>query len=143
MASSLWRPIAAMATTAPLVIAFSDHVATIGICEGRSMQPTINKSASHRTVVLLDKWSARANSLARGDVVILHSPVQDGAMVLKRMLAVGGDYVSRFRANNDDEPVYVPKGHIWLEGDHTALSMDSNCYGPVRAERPRGRAIHS
>lgn len=116
-------------TAAPLVVAFTDNVATLACCEGRSMQPTINPRAGDVTVVLLDKWSARSGAVARGDVVIVNSPTQDGNLVLKRVLALGGDYVKK--AHGRGEPVLVPKGHCWIEGDNPAMSHDSNSFGPV------------
>ncbi|KAG8463399.1 hypothetical protein KFE25_004910 [Diacronema lutheri] len=117
------------ATAAPLVIAFTDNVATLACCEGRSMQPTINPRAGDATIVLLDKWSARSGAFSRGDVVIVNSPTQDGNLVLKRLIALGGDYVKK--ANGRGEPVLVPKGHCWIEGDNPAMSHDSNSFGPV------------
>ena len=30
--------------------------------------------------------------------------------------------------------VVVPKGHLWVEGDNTRSSQDSNFYGPVSSE---------
>ena len=30
--------------------------------------------------------------------------------------------------------VVVPKGHLWVEGDNTRSSQDSNFYGPVSYE---------
>lgn len=33
--------------------------------------------------------------------------------------------------------IYVPKGHVWLEGDNSENSIDSRTYGPV----PMGNCI--
>jgi inner membrane protease subunit 2 len=117
------------ATAVPLVVAFTDNVVTLALCEGRSMQPTINRRTGDVTVVLLDKWSIKSGQFERGDVVVVSSPVKDGSMVLKRVLALGGDYVKR--AHGHGEPILVPKGHCWVEGDNAAHSFDSNSFGPV------------
>ncbi|KAJ1633169.1 peptidase S24/S26A/S26B/S26C [Pavlovales sp. CCMP2436] len=117
------------ATTVPLLVAITDNVVTLACCEGRSMQPTINRRTGDVTVVLLDKWSVRSGAVARGDVVVVSSPINDGSLVLKRVLALGGDYVKR--ASGRDDPVLVPKGHCWIEGDNIKMSNDSNMFGPV------------
>lgn len=127
------------ATAAPLVVAFTDNVATLACCEGRSMQPTINPRAGDVTVVLLDKWSARMGAFERGDVVIANCPTQDGNMVLKRVLALGGDYVRK--AHGRGEHVLVPKGHCWIEGDNAAMSHDSNSFGPVPVAMVTARVL--
>jgi inner membrane protease subunit 2 len=126
---SLGASALAGATATPLVIAFTDGVATLATCEGASMRPTLNPRDGDSTVVLLDKWSMRTGRVARGDVVVVSSPTRDGAMVLKRVLALGGDYVRR--AHGRGEPILVPKGHCWIEGDNTAASHDSNSFGPI------------
>lgn len=132
---SLAASAAAGLAATPVIIAFTDNVATIACCEGRSMQPTINRIGGMSAVVLLDKWSGRSSRFDRGDVVVLNSPTHDGSMVLKRILALGGDYVKR--ADGRGEPIHVPKGHCWVEGDNPAVSHDSNAFGPVRAPAPR------
>jgi inner membrane protease subunit 2 len=127
------------ATAVPLLVAVTDNVVTLACCEGRSMQPTINRRAGDVTVVLLDKWSVRSGAVARGDVVVVNSPINDGSLVLKRVLALGGDYVKR--ASGRGDPVLVPKGHCWIEGDNTAMSNDSNMFGPVPVAMVTARVL--
>ena len=136
---SLGAAAVAGATTTPLLIAFTDEVATLATCEGASMRPTLNPRDGDTTVVLLDKWSLRGGRLSRGDVVVVSSPTRDGAMVLKRVLALGGDYVRR--AHGHGEPILVPKGHCWLEGDNAAASHDSNSFGPVPVGLVQARVL--
>ena len=35
----------------------------------------------------------------------------------------------------------IPRGHIWLEGDNKAVSVDSNSYGPVPYGLIRSRLL--
>lgn len=37
--------------------------------------------------------------------------------------------------------IYVPKGHVWLEGDNSENSIDSRTYGPVPMGLIQSRAI--
>ena len=123
------------ARTAPLVLAFSEYVATITPVEGRSMQPTLNPGISPgRDAVLIDRMFA--SWYKRGDVLVLSSPIEPSEMVIKRVVALGGDWVRRrdpsadFRAGDF---VRVPAGHLWVEGDNERFSNDSNTYGAVPA----------
>ena len=96
---SLWpyvptETIRSAARTAPLVLAFSEYVATITPVEGRSMQPTLNPGISPgRDAVLIDRMFA--SWYKRGDVLVLSSPIEPSEMVIKRVVALGGDWVRR------------------------------------------------
>lgn len=46
---------------------------------------------------------------------------------------------SRFRGDDSSAPVRVPKGHIYVLGDHRDESLDSRALGPVPLSRVRGR----
>lgn len=145
---SLWpyvptETIRSAARTAPLVLAFSEYVATITPVEGRSMQPTLNPGISPgRDAVLIDRMFA--SWYKRGDVLVLSSPIEPSEMVIKRVVALGGDWVRRrdpsadFRAGDF---VRVPAGHLWVEGDNERFSNDSNTYGAVPAGLVRGRVL--
>ena len=131
------------ARTAPLVLAVSEYVATITPVEGRSMQPTLNLDNSPgRDAVLIDRMFA--TWYARGDVLVLSSPIEPSEMVIKRVVALGGDWVRR-RDNSADSRagdfVRVPAGHLWVEGDNERFSNDSNTYGAVPAGLVRGRVL--
>ncbi|GIY81412.1 hypothetical protein CEXT_239741 [Caerostris extrusa] len=57
---------------------------------------------------------------------VLRSP-RDPDELIKRVIAVEGDTV---KASDMLRYVSIPAGHCWVEGDHTAHSMDSNYFGP-------------
>ena len=115
------------ARAAPLVFAFTQYGLTITPVEGRSMQPTLNDGVGTREAVCLDRLFA--HSYERGDVVVLHSPTEPTEMVLKRVVAMGGDWVRR--RGGDQSFVRVPAGYLWIEGDSERFSTDSNSYGAV------------
>jgi inner membrane protease subunit 2 len=50
--------------------------------------------------------------------------------VIKRVVGLEGDFI-KVRASAPLKIVHVPAGQVWLEGDNTAWSYDSNSYGPV------------
>lgn len=35
----------------------------------------------------------------------------------------------------------IPKGHVWLEGDNSARSLDSRSFGPIPYGLIKGRAV--
>ncbi|XP_054940883.1 mitochondrial inner membrane protease subunit 2 isoform X5 [Physeter macrocephalus] len=99
----------------PVAVTFLDQVACVARVEGASMQPSLNPGGSQSSdVVLLNHWKVRNFEVQRGDIVSL----------------VTMGHKNRY--------VKVPRGHIWVEGDHHGHSFDSNSFGPtvVRGDVP-------
>lgn len=74
------------------------------------------------------------NSIARGDLVTLRSPLDPYRIICKRVLGLAGDVICvdpTGRLAPSTEHVIVPKGHVWISGDNAAMSRDSRQYGPV------------
>lgn len=97
------------------------------------MLPTF---ASSGDIVIEDKLSLRLNpsGLARGDLVVLRSPIHPTAIICKRVIGLPGDVICVDPSGQkapSTEHVLVPKGHIWVCGDNMANSRDSRDYGPV------------
>ncbi|MCJ1356677.1 MAG: hypothetical protein MMC33_006672 [Icmadophila ericetorum] len=120
----------------PIVIFIRDHVVQIMNVQGASMYPFFNTDYTEgkgfsRDRVLVDRWKPW-QGIERGMVVAFWGPHRPETLVVKRVIALEGDEV---RTN----PPYpfpreiVPKGHVWVEGDHPEgrMTMDSNTYGPV------------
>ncbi|XP_051474020.1 mitochondrial inner membrane protease subunit 2 isoform X2 [Apus apus] len=92
----------------PVTVTFLDRVACVARVEGASMQPSLNPGGRQASdVVLLNHWSIRNYDVQRGDIVSL--------------VTIG--YKKKY--------VKVPRGHIWVEGDHHGHSFDSNAFGPL------------
>ena len=119
-----------------------------------SMSPTLRPGDQ----ALVAKLGAK--SPHRGDLVAFHSP-QNGEVLLKRVVAVGGDTVGLedgvlvvdgrkvHEAYADPDaidsvyfgPVKVRAGTIFVLGDNRANSEDSRDFGAVRTDRIIERAV--
>ena len=52
--------------------------------------------------------------------------------MVKRLIALEGDVVEKFSANDSSpKEIVIPKGYCWVEGDNFRNSIDSKTYGPV------------
>lgn len=107
------------------------------------MLPTL---ANEGELVIEDRLTYRLypNTLSRGDIITLESPLEPGRIICKRVIGLPGDIVcvdpTGERAPST-EHVTVPKNHIWISGDNAAFSRDSREYGPVSLSLVRGRII--
>ena len=117
-----------------------------------------------------EKLSYRFRSPEPGEVVMFNSPSDDGYILVKRVIAVGGETVDLVdgRVVVDgkvlDEPYTegketlplaeqlasiepitypytVPEGHLWLMGDNRTNSRDSRYFGAVAVEEVQARAV--
>ncbi|XP_070819807.1 mitochondrial inner membrane protease subunit 1 isoform X1 [Chaetodon trifascialis] len=106
------------------------------LCSGPSMEPTI----VNHDVVFSERMSRHLCKIQKGDIVIAKSPFDPNMNICKRVIGLEGDKVctsgssSLFKSHT-----YVPKGHVWLEGDNLTNSSDSRSYGPVPYALIRGR----
>lgn len=76
----------------------------------------------------------------------MKQPNREGR-ILKRIVATEGDrilprdsYMEMIPEGNMIEPILIPKGHIWVEGDLGTRSLDSNVFGPVHVDNIVGVA---
>lgn len=140
-----WRFVKSVVTKTlwytPVVVTVNDLVAGLASVNGRSMQPTFNPSTvTSNDVVLVDKLSIRLYKYSRGDVLLFRSPACPDTILIKRLIALEGDWVA-LPDRADIEK--IPQGHCWLEGDNADLSEDSRSkYGPVPLALVEGRVIH-
>ena len=117
-----------------------------------SMTPTV-ASGDH---LLLDK--RHPADVAVGDVVVVHDPLDPGGLIVKRVVAVGGDsigfedgilvrngrpvtepYTGDFLDGVYYGPDVVPPGQLYLLGDNRFDSIDSRHFGPVPVAAVVGR----
>ncbi|KAL1790224.1 mitochondrial inner membrane protease subunit 2 [Sigmodon hispidus] len=68
------------------------------------------------------------------------SPKNPEQKIIKRVIALEGDIVRTIGHKN--RLVKVPRGHIWVEGDHHGHSFDSNSFGPVALGLLHAHATH-
>jgi signal peptidase I len=131
-----------------------------------SMQPTLEQGQ----YVLVDKLSPNFSDYKRGDVIVFSPPAgyrENGQDIpfIKRVIGVGGDVVELrdhavfVNGVKLDEPYtykgqttepsaqsagqatwVVPKGQLFVLGDHRAASMDSRAFGPIDRSTVIGRA---
>jgi signal peptidase I len=132
----------------------------------KSMEPTLEPGQ----YVLVDKLSPNFIDYKRGDVIVFSPPSgfqEDGQDVpfIKRVIGIAGDvvelregavYVNGVRLNEPyvfkgqaTVPVaqggelsrwVVPKGDLFVLGDHRAESQDSRAFGPIDRSTVIGRA---
>ncbi|XP_062317017.1 mitochondrial inner membrane protease subunit 2 isoform X2 [Osmerus eperlanus] len=115
----------------PVTVTVLDRLAYVARVEGASMQPSLNpEGVSASDVVLLNRWSVRNYQVRRGDIVSVLSPKNPQQKIIKRVIALEGDFIKTLGYKN--RYVRVPDGHFWIEGDHHGHSLDSNSFGPVR-----------
>ncbi|EEB88297.1 hypothetical protein MPER_13940 [Moniliophthora perniciosa FA553] len=108
---------------------------------GPSMLPTF---ANEGEIVIEDRLTYRLwpESLARGDLVVLTSPIDPTMKICKRVLGLPGDIICVDPTGEkapSTEHVLVPRGHIWISGDNAVYSRDSRDYGPVPMALIQGR----
>ncbi|KAF8735040.1 hypothetical protein AX14_002854 [Amanita brunnescens Koide BX004] len=115
----------------PLAITLTQPLSVRQIT-GRSMQPTLNPDSSARKdIAVFDRMSMqRWRPCQRGDIVALRSPFDPTRTLVKRIVAMEGDIV-KTRPPCPEPEVSVPTGHIWIEGDESFHTEDSNLFGPV------------
>ena len=125
---------------------------------GQSMEPNYHQDER----LLVDKVSPRALGFNRGDIVIVHSPIQDIELI-KRLIGKPGDtielrdnsvFVNGQVLNEPYLPVNANSGptreqtkwtlgsdQYFIMGDNRSFSQDSRVFGPVPSANIVGRAL--
>lgn len=123
-----------------------------------SMSPTIHPGDR----VLVNKLQYRFSKPHRGDIVVFPDPTHTTPLLIKRIVAVGGDVVDvqdgyllvngkrvseRYTHGRPTEPgpthfpLYIPHGSVYLMGDNRTDSHDSRWFGPQPASALKGKAF--
>lgn len=110
---------------------FTEYIAEVMLCTGRSMEPTI---FSH-DIIVTERLSQLFQTISAGDIVVVRSPTSPRSNICKRVTAVAGEYAGAWGQD------LVPRGHIWLEGDNAADSTGSHAFGAVPTGLVRGRVL--
>ena len=112
--------------------------------------------------VLVNKFVYRFGIPQRGDVVILDDPTAKTPMLIKRVIAVGGEtvdlkdgsvYINGAKLIEPytygkpslpgpfPMPAVVPAGYVWVMGDNRTNSQDSRWIGPQPITAVHGKAF--
>ncbi|XP_029552904.1 mitochondrial inner membrane protease subunit 2 isoform X3 [Salmo trutta] len=79
----------------PVTVTVLDRFAYVARVEGASMQPSLNPegNVTGSDVVLLNRWSVRNYQVRRGDIVSVLSPKNPQQKIIKRVIALEGDFI--------------------------------------------------
>ncbi|KAK6197461.1 peptidase S24/S26A/S26B/S26C [Scheffersomyces amazonensis] len=128
----------------PVLYSFTNHVYQPYQISGSSMTPTFNPgtSTTSKDIVLVQKYNLKsANSLHRGDIVMFRSPSNPEKILTKRIIATQGEVVRTKSPPYPKQQVTVPRNHVWVEGDNSFHSIDSNNFGPVSQGLVVGKVV--
>ena len=108
----------------------------ISTISGKSMQPTLNPSMVGKVEDLTWRqkwiwsdwvWINCWHRVGRGDLLVYVSPKNPEELLIKRVIATAGDIVeTNGRGDYPIPRVRIPLGHVWVQGDNRAVSVDSN-----------------
>ena len=119
--------------------------------------------------ILGEKLTIRFGSAKRGDIVTFNDPDGSGVILVKRVIALGGQTVELvdgvvyvdgvaldepYTQGKRSDPIvpsmygeplsypyYVPEGYVWLMGDNRIDSLDSRYFGAVSLSELTSRAV--
>jgi inner membrane protease subunit 2 len=135
LVGSAWLFVKRVMAGAVVGVTISDRFGSVATMHGGSMEPTLHPGGNEpfgylkADLLYLDKLSLRNyNNFVRGDVVVFRSPLEPKMWLVKRLIALQGDWVT---VPGTYEILQVPKGHCWVEGDNAEVSLDSKSFGPV------------
>ncbi|XP_058099651.1 uncharacterized protein LOC131244003 [Magnolia sinica] len=141
----LWLITKKAVTGALIGLTISDRYASVVPVRGISMHPTFNPNSNTFSgsftgdLVLVDKFCLTKYKFTHGDVVVFRSPKNHKETLVKRLIAIPGDWI---RIPESYEILKIPEGHCWVEGDNSAFSMDSRSFGPIPLALVQGRVTH-
>lgn len=131
-------------TWLPVVYTFTNHVYLPFQIRGASMSPTFNPNTTTlaRDVVIVQKFNVKKpGTLARGDIVVFHSPLDPERLVTKRIVGIQGEAITTKSPPYPRPHANVPRNHLWVEGDNLFHSIDSNTFGPISQALVVGKVI--
>ncbi|KAK6457911.1 peptidase S24/S26A/S26B/S26C [Scheffersomyces xylosifermentans] len=128
----------------PVLYSFSSHVFSPYQISGFSMTPTFNPGTETTTkdIVLVRKYNLKKpESLKRGDVILFRSPSDPEKVLTKRVVGLQGDTVKPKHPPYPKDETRVPRNHLWVEGDNSFHSVDSNNFGSISQGLVVGKVV--
>ncbi|KAK6465497.1 peptidase S24/S26A/S26B/S26C [Scheffersomyces coipomensis] len=129
----------------PVLYSFTNHVYQPYQIEGSSMSPTFNPKldTTSNDIVLVQKFNLKSiNSLNRGDIIMFRSPNNPEKILTKRILGIQGDIINAKSPPYPKSQTKIPRNHVWVEGDNSFHSIDSNNFGPISQGLVIGKVIY-
>lgn len=108
------------------------------------MAPTFNPGteSTSKDVVLVQKYNLKSpDSLERGDVIMFHSPSDPEKLMTKRVVGLQGDVIIPRNKSYPRNQALIPRNHLWVEGDNSFHSIDSNDFGPISQGLVVGKVV--
>jgi len=106
-------------------------------------------------------WYGPPSEIERGDIVVISSPDDEGADLVKRVVAIPGDTVAKSNGQvmvngepsnppgtiavttlGPDYSYYLGEDEFFVLGDNRKASHDSQQYGPIRREQILGSPLY-
>ncbi|CAK9441486.1 uncharacterized protein LODBEIA_P53540 [Lodderomyces beijingensis] len=133
-------------TWLPVLYSFTSHVYQPYQIKGSSMTPTFNPgtSTTAKDIVLVQKFNIKSkpDSIAKGDIIMFRSPLDPDKLLTKRVIGVNGDRVYPKSPRYPKSEVKIPRNHLWVEGDNSFHSIDSNEFGPISKGLVVGKVVY-
>jgi signal peptidase I len=150
----LLRDLLISAAVSVLIITFLYQPVRV---EGTSMLPRLEDDDR----LFINKFVYHVSTIARGDVVVFHYPLDPTKSYIKRVIALPGDrlwidrglvYVNgkavneiyvppQYRDGRSYAETVVPEDNYFVMGDHRSISSDSREFGPVERSLIYGKAV--
>jgi signal peptidase I len=168
MTTASERPRSAVASTIEFVLMLAAAVVLATLLRTFVVEPFRIPSGSMIPAieigdqVIVNKFIYRFGSPARGDVVILDDPTGETPMLIKRVIAIGGQtvdirdgvvwvdgsaldepytYGQPTLPGNVALPITLPPSTVWVMGDNRMHSKDCRWLGPQPLSAVHGKAF--
>lgn len=125
----------------PVIYTFANHGYQPCQISGFSMSPTFNPGKDKDIVVVQKFGLKRPDSFRRGDIVMFKSPSDPHKLLTKRVVGLQGETVIPRSPPYPRPQATIPRNHLWVEGDNTAHSIDSNDFGPISQALVVGKVV--